>query len=98
MQNLFKALVIITITTLFSGCLYANVTSPLDTDVSTTRLGDKVGRSKSHSVFALVAWGDSGTASAAKNGGIETITHLDNHYYVILFGAYSYRETIAYGY
>lgn len=80
-----------------SGCVYIDVKSPLDTDVSNTVLGSKEGRAKTQSVMWLVSWGDAGTAAAAKNGGIETITHLDVRYYSILFGLYAERETIAYG-
>jgi hypothetical protein len=74
-----------------------NVTSPLDTDTNNTSLGTKVGRAESQSILWLVAWGDAGTAAAARDGGITTVTHLDVHYYSILFGLYSSRETIAYG-
>lgn len=80
-----------------SGCVYMDVKTPLDKNVNNTVLGSKVGVSKSHSVLWLVAWGDAGTAAAAKDGEITNITHLDARYYTILFGIYSSRETIAYG-
>lgn len=80
-----------------SSCLYLNVKGPLDTDVSTTTLGSKKGVSTVHSVLWLVSWGDGSTEAAAKNGGISTINHLDNHAYMILFGLYSKVDTIAYG-
>lgn len=80
-----------------SGCVYSKVTSPLDTDVAETKLGDKVGRSSNHSVLWLFAWGDAGTQAAAENGGITTIRHLDKEYYFVFFGAYSRATTIAYG-
>jgi hypothetical protein len=82
---------------LLSSCAYIDVKVPLDDNVKDTVLGSKVGRSHSESVLWLVAWGDAGTAAAAKNGGITTITHLDTRYFSILFGLYSKRETIAYG-
>ncbi len=80
-----------------SGCLYANVRVPLDEDVSTTTLGDKRGTASIHSVLFLFAWGDAGTHAAAKNGSIETIHHLDQEIYIVGFGLYSKRTTIAYG-
>ena len=80
-----------------SGCVYVDVKTPLDKDVYNTKLGSKVGVSKTHSVLWLVAWGDAGTAKAAENGDITVITHLDVRYYSILFGLYAKRETIAYG-
>ena len=92
-----KLLLYLLILPLLNGCLYLDVKSPLDKDVNNTVIGDKVGVSKSHSVLWLVAWGDAGTATAAKNGDIETVTHLDVRYYSVFFGAYASRETIAYG-
>ncbi len=80
-----------------TSCVYVDVKTPLDRDVTNTQLGSKVGTSKSQSIMWLFAWGDAGTAAAAKDGGITTITHLDARYYTILFGLYSKRETIAYG-
>jgi hypothetical protein len=82
---------------LFSGCLYSKVVFPLDQDVNQTELGSKIGRSSSHSVCWLAAWGDSGTKAAAENGGISVIRHLDVERYMILFGAYLRVTTIAYG-
>ena len=70
---------------------------PLDVDVSVTKLGSKQGVSSVQSILWLFAWGDGGTAAAAKNGGISTITHLDSRSTIYLFGLYSRYETIAYG-
>lgn len=80
-----------------SGCLYSNVKAPLDTDVSNTQLGNKVGVSSTHSVLYLLAWGDGGTAAAAKNGGLSVVKHLDIQYESYAFGVYSKVTTIAYG-
>lgn len=93
MKKFILALVLI----LLQGCVYVDVKSPLDDDVNNTQLGNKIGRSAAHSVMWLVSWGDAGTAAAAKDGNIQTITHLDAHYFSILFGLYAKRETIAYG-
>lgn len=82
---------------LLHGCVYANVGMPLDVNVDTTVLGAKRGEAHSHAVLGLVAWGDRGTAAAAKNAGIETITHLDARYLIVLFGIYSRATTVAYG-
>ena len=80
-----------------SGCLYTKIRTPLDTDVASTTLGSKVGTSENQSVLWLVAWGDGGTAAAAKNGGIQTINHMDTEIYFVLFGLYSRTTTIVYG-
>lgn len=98
-MNLRKLLLLILLISLCntSGCIYSNVTSPLDTNVTETRLGTKIGRSKARSVFYLVAWGDAGVARAAKNGDLKVVHHLDVEVLSILFGLYSEVSTIAYG-
>lgn len=79
------------------GCLYTNVTVPLDTDLDRTELGSKVGRSRAHGVMFLVAWGDAGTQAAAEDGQIEVLTHADMERFVILFGLYGRLTTVVYG-
>jgi hypothetical protein len=82
---------------LLSGCFYAHVVTPLDTDVNKTVLGAKTGKAESQSVLWLVAWGDAGTAAAAKNGGITTVNHMDRETLFVLFGIYTSTTTIVYG-
>jgi len=82
---------------LFTGCIYMNVKSPLDTDLNRTQLGTKVGVSEAYSVLGLVAWGDAGTEAAAKQGGLTEINHADREVLVILFGVYARERTILYG-
>lgn len=82
---------------LISGCLYMKVKAPYDTDLNQTTLGDKVGKAHNQSILWLIAWGDAGTAAAAKNGGITTVNHMDIEVFVILFGLYSKTTTIVYG-
>ncbi len=79
------------------GCLYAHVTTPLDTDLNETTLGDKTGESYNYSVLGLVAWGDGGTKAAAEAGGITTLTHADQRIYQILWGLFTKRTTVVYG-
>ncbi len=81
----------------FSGCAYVNVKTPFDTDLSQTTLGDKVGEASCYSILWLFAWGDAGTAAAAKNGGISIITHMDEQVLSVLFGLYFRSTTIVYG-
>lgn len=80
-----------------SGCLYTEVKIPLDTNLEETQLGTKTGESTSQGILWLVAWGDSGTQAAAKNGGITTLLHADQKVYTILFGLYSKQTTVVYG-
>jgi hypothetical protein len=80
-----------------SGCLFADVKIPLDTNLEETKLGTKTGKSSSQSVLWLVAWGDSGTQAAAKAAGITTLLHADQEVYSVLFGLYSKQTTVVYG-
>ncbi len=82
---------------LFCGCMYGKVRYPLDRDVDQTCLGTKTGTSSAHSVAWLVSWGDAGVASAARNGDIRIINHLDGEYFILLGGLYARQTTIAYG-
>lgn len=82
---------------MLTGCLYSNVKAPFDTDLDKTVLGPREGKASSYSVLWLFSWGDAGTAAAAKNGGIETINHMDVEVFSILFGLYSRTSTIVYG-
>jgi len=79
------------------GCLYAHVRTPLDTDLATTKLGSKTGESTARSLLWLFAWGDAGTAAAAKDGGLTTLNHMDAEVLVVLFGLYTETTTIVYG-
>ncbi|MDA8099947.1 MAG: TRL-like family protein [Nitrospiraceae bacterium] len=82
---------------LLSGCFYAHVTTPLDRNVDKTVLGAKTGKADSQSVLWAVAWGDAGTAAAAKNGGINTVNHMDHELLSVFFGIYTRSTTIVYG-
>jgi hypothetical protein len=80
-----------------TGCLYSNISVPLDTDLDRTELGSKVGRSRAHNVMFLFAWGDAGTQAAAEDGQIKVLTHADRELYLILFGLYGRQTTVVYG-
>jgi hypothetical protein len=96
-MKLLKALIILTVCSLLSGCLYANVRAPLDTNVDQTRLGAKVGKASAQSILWLVATGDASVEAAARDGGLTTINHLDVEREVVLFGLFAKTTTIAYG-
>jgi hypothetical protein len=82
---------------LLAGCLYVNIKTPLDTDLHKTTLGSKRGEASIHSILWLVAWGDAGTAAAARNGGLTTIQHMDTQIFSVLLGLYTRTTTIVYG-
>ena len=83
--------------TLTSGCLYTNITTPLDTDLDQTKLGTKVGKSEAQMVLGLVAWGDAGTQAAAKNGDITVLRGADQETFSILGPVYARWRTVVYG-
>ncbi len=81
-----------------SGCAYVHIKTPYDTDLHQTTLGEKEGKASYQSWLSLFMWGDAGTAAAAKNGGITTITHMDRQTTAVLFGFLYYKSTtIIYG-
>ena len=96
-MNWKSALTALCIAFFSSGCVYANFTTTLDTNLDRTQLGDKVGRSRVQSVLWLVAWGDGGMQAAAKDGGITTLRHADREVLMVLFGLYYSTDTVVYG-
>ncbi len=79
------------------GCVYSNVTTPFDTDLNKTSMGQKTGRASTYSVLWLFAWGDSGVAAAVRNGGITTVNHMDAQVTFVFFGLITRTTTIVYG-
>lgn len=94
---MIRLLLLSILVTVSTGCLYSNVRFPLDKDLWETKLGTKVGVSSNHSIAWLVAWGDAGVESAAKNGNIRVINHMDMGIESYVFGLYTRRDTIVYG-
>lgn len=76
------------------GSLYADLTAPMSTDMN--KAGTKLGTAMSSSILGIIATGDSSIETAAKNGGITTINHVDYHFKNIL-GVYSEFTTKVYG-
>jgi len=78
------------------GALYSNVQAPIDIDSDETQLGTKRGEAVSSTVLGLVAWGDASVRTAATNGGLTTIRHVDYAYFNVL-GVYATFTTVVYG-
>ena len=97
MKKHVRWVVLLSVLIIFSGCAYLNVKLPYDTDLDKTVLGEKVGVASCHSILWLIAWGDAGTAAAARNGGITVLNHMDMKVVNILFGIYTKETTIVYG-
>lgn len=82
---------------MLSGCLYAHVLTPYDTDLNKTVLGPKTGKATMYSVLGLVAWGDASTEAAAKEGGLTVVNQMDREFLNVFFGFYTSATTIVYG-
>jgi hypothetical protein len=80
-----------------NGCVYTHVTMPYSTELNKTELGQKQGEASFYSMLWLFAWGDAGAATAARNGGISTLMHMDREFHSVLFGIYTRTSTIVYG-
>lgn len=90
---------------MFAGCLAAPfqppvglvslVKAPLSTE-GNWEMGSKKGVSMSTSILGLVATGDCSIATAAKNGGITKVNHVDYEYQNIV-GIYQEARVIVYG-
>lgn len=97
MRNPIRLISAALVLLLLGGCLYTNVLTPYDADLDKTVLGSKKGIASNQSVLWLFAWGDAGTAAAAKQGGVTTVNHMDREVFSILFGLYTKTTTIVYG-
>lgn len=78
------------------GLIYADISAPLDFDSSNSAVGSKSGTSEAIGILGLVSTGDASLKTAAKNGGIETITGADYNFTNII-GVYQKFETVAHG-
>lgn len=97
-MRIIPALALLLIVTIsMTGCIYTNIKTPYDTDLDKTQLGTQTGEASFQSWFWLVAWGDAGTAAAAKDGNVTTLTQMDKQIISILFGLYYQETTIVYG-
>ena len=60
-----------------TGFVYTNIKAPIDIDAASTPMPMKSGSSGSMSILGLVALGDASIRSAANEGGISTVEHVD---------------------
>ncbi len=84
-----------TATSPVSGFIYSHVIAPVGMTGSADK-PTKVGRSQARSILGLYATGDASIETAAKNGGITKIHHVDHETQVIL-GVIADYTTIVYG-
>ena len=75
--------------------LYAETKAPLSTE-GNWDVGSKKGEASSFSVLGLYASGDCSIGTAARNGGLRKIGHVD-YEYVNVIGIWQKATVIAYG-
>lgn len=78
------------------GWIYSDIKAPMDTDVQKTPVSPKSGEASSMSILGAVATGDASVRTAAANGDIKTIDHVDYTFFNVL-GVYSKFTTKVYG-
>lgn len=78
------------------GGIYSDYSAPIDIDADNTKMSMQSGEAESFGVLGLVAWGDCSINSAAKNGGLTTIDHVDYKFYNII-GVWQVFTTKVYG-
>ena len=76
------------------GSIYTDTTMP--GTVTSNEVGSKVGTSSATSILGLIATGDAGVNSAAKNGNITKVSHVDIKTNSIL-GLFTKQDTFVYG-
>lgn len=88
----------------YTGAWYNNNGFPVDINYDhttngapqPTEIGTKSGSSKSHQILFLAAWGDASVQSAAAEGNIKRVDHVDAKLFNIL-GVYSNYELVVKG-
>lgn len=80
------------------GTGFTGIGVPVDTTFDKTDMSQtRIGRSTSHCMFGLFAWGDATVDTAARKVGITQVEQIDANIQVILFGMYSSYETVVSG-
>ena len=77
-----------------AGLLYSEINAPIS--IGPSDMGSRRGEATSIAVLGLFAYGDCSVKTAATEGGITTVKHLDYAYFNFL-GLYQKFTTIAHG-
>ena len=67
------------------GLFFTSIQAPIDTDMQSTPIGKKMGTASTVGVLGLFAFGDASVATAAQNGNLSRVEHLDYEYLNVLF-------------
>jgi len=92
---IFAALITGCATPFPMGCIYTEIKEPIAVGDQPI-IGQKVGRAMTTSVLGIVATGDASITTAARNGGITKISHVDYEVRNIL-GLIGEYTTVVYG-
>ena len=77
---------------------FNNTSFPVDIEFDRTTIGLQKGTASSYSVlFGLIAFGDCSVQTAARNGKLKEIDHLDARWFNVLVGLFERYDTIAWG-
>ncbi|MCL5270163.1 MAG: TRL-like family protein [bacterium] len=78
------------------GFIVSSIQAPIDTDADQTPVSTRQGEASSMSILGLVAVGDASIKTAAEEGGLKKIDHVDYRYLNVLF-IFQKFTTIVYG-
>jgi hypothetical protein len=73
------------------GALFTDISAPV---TATSSGGSRVGTAQSQCILGLVATGDASIAAAKRNGGISTVSSVDEHVHSILGIITTYTTTV----
>lgn len=79
------------------GAVYNQTTFPTNLNLDGAETGPYTGKASSIAVLGIISIGETGTHTAAKNGNLTTITHVDAEYKNVLFGIFQEYTTVVYG-
>ena len=77
-----------------TGFLYTDVTAPVTTSIDNTVKPLKSGTAFAQSILGWVAIGDASIRTAARNGGITKIHHVEQHTQSVLGIVATYTVTV----
>ena len=78
------------------GMIYNSYMAPLSYEGKGLPVGNKSGTASTESILGMVAWGDGSLKTAAANGKLTKVNHIDYEYFNVL-GVYQCYTTVAYG-
>ena len=78
-----------------TGLIYTNIEAPIN--IGPSQMASKRGKADVITVLGLFAVGDGSVKTAAQNGGISEVTHVDYEYKNVILGLYQRYTTVVYG-